>query len=85
MLRCGTSVASAEEFPSLATAKPLINAMVSAPVHLFQGTGAEVKFLTQLTCSLKDNMVNRPVLGHGVTGVSCATNIFHPGLAALSG
>ena len=41
---------------------------VNAPVHLFQGTGvtsAEVKFLTQLTCSLKDNMVNRPVLGHG--------------------
>ena len=65
MLRCGTGVTGAEEFPSLATAKPLINAMVSAPVHLFQGTGVEVKFLTQLTCSLKDNMVNRPVLGHG--------------------
>ena len=68
MLRCGTGVTGTKEFPSLATAKPLINARVSAPVHLFQGTGvtgAEVKFLTQLTCSVKDNRVNRPVLGHG--------------------
>ena len=55
-----------------------VNAPV-LPIHATGVTGAEAKFLTPYTCSLKDDMVNRVVFGHGVTGVSGATNIFHPG------
>ena len=52
---------------------------MNAPVVQIQGTGVtgEVgNFSRPKTCPLKDNMVNRPVLGHGGTG---ATNIFHSG------
>ena len=57
----------------------LIITTVNAPVLPILATGvtsAEAKFLTPNTYSLKDNMVNRPVLGHGVTGVSGATISF---------
>ena len=62
-----------------ATAKPLINATVNAPVVQNQATGvtgAEENFPCPKTCSLSDDNVYRPVLCHGVTGVSGATNMF---------
>ena len=62
-----------------ATAKPLINATVNAPVVQNQATGvisAEENFPCLKTCSLSDDNVYRPVLCHGVISVSGATNMF---------